>query len=217
MRSWLAVAAGIDGLDGDAFRQAHHAVVEWNDAVSLADDIARAYHDPKLRARYGADAVERAWSDPQTARELLLKESGAGRLPPEADGALRLIYEAQQFAAESGAKLPAPAAKPLPTAADEVDAEYQTLIGQSATGRLLPAEAERLQSLAEARVAAQDRQSAAAEAVGDRKPTPSEYASLIAKSVSGRLSDAEGARLTGLAGERAVAEGRATADDVAEQ
>jgi len=92
-----------------------------------------------------------------------------------ANEVLQVIGETRELAAAEGIPEPVERPAPIPTSEAGIDAEYQALIGQSAaTGKLTAAEGARLQALAEAKVAAQDRQTAAAEATSGTKPAPDE-------------------------------------------
>jgi hypothetical protein len=208
----LIEAAQFDraGADGDEFNQAYGALKSLADAQDLYDKAARLYRDPKIRATYGDAAVEEAWDNPAVAKALLLKESAAGRLPQEAHEALSTIYEVEALAAEHSVSLPQPGEAPIPSDARGVEAEIQGLLGKLGKS---PAEHARLTALYEATVARQDREAAAAEAASGPEARPSEYDSLIQKSVSGGLSDAENARLDQLAEQRAVDAGLAEPED----
>jgi hypothetical protein len=144
LRSWLTIAAGIDRSREPAINAALEALQPVEHARNLRDQAARLYHDPALRARYGADKVEAAWADPETARELLLRESAAGRLPQEGHDALTALYEVRELAAEHGAPLPAVAEVPIPSGVDGQEQERLALLGKS---RKTEAEHQRLTQL----------------------------------------------------------------------
>ena len=212
----LGVAAELDPRGGDTpeYNAAYSALKSLVAAEDLQRRISEAYWSPALRAKYGVEAVERAWHDPATAREILLNESKSGRLAPEADAALTLIYEAEQFVTENGAALPQAAAAPIPSTADGVEQEIRSLLDKSARGHLTPAEDARLTSLYETKAGREDEAERAAEARPQRPKQPGEYDALIAKSIKGELSPAEDARLNQLSGERAVASGLISREDM---
>jgi hypothetical protein len=218
LRRLLAMAAevakevGHPAADGRAIDAALESLAPVERARSLRDEVVRVYHDPKLRTEAAAAGLdfEHLANHPDEAYALLVAR---GRLSAEADRALSVVAEVREFARESGAELPQAAATPLPGSADGQDAEIAALL---AKGRLSPTEDERLTSLYENRVARQEAAEAAREAAGDAKASPDEYQTLIAKSVSSKLSPDENARLDHLAGARAISEGRADPEDLAD-
>jgi hypothetical protein len=220
IRSFLVTAAEgwAEFADSAAYHSAHSALAELQQVRDLRDQIAAVYWDPKIRAEFGEARVEAAFRDPETAYHELIQQSVAGRLSPELDRALNVIGEVRQFASEHGIAEPAPAEVPIPGDAGKAEAEIKALRGKSIDGTLSRAEDARLTKLYEARIARED-SGAAAELAAHRKALgipakPDQYRSLIDKSLNGKLTPEEDARLTEMSGDRAVAQGLITQDDL---
>jgi hypothetical protein len=169
---WLSAAAEFDrsGAESDEYNEAYTSLHRLAAAQDVYDKAVRLYHDPKIRAAYGDDKVNAAWDNPAVAKELLLKESAAGRLPSEADAALATIYEIEEMGREAGVELPAPTATPLPSSADGVQREIDELLAKVAKGRLTEDEDKRLTSLYEQRYPENEAETAAEAASGRKTP-----------------------------------------------
>jgi len=223
--SWFITAASFDpkGADTPAYREAHAALHGLVAAQDLGNRAARLYHDPKIRAEFGDAAVEAFWRNPDTAYEMLIERGSTGKLPPHLSEALSVIGEVRSFSAEQGIAEPAASSQQerLPVGA-AAESEWKSLIAKSAVGRISQAEETRLTRLAEARVAAGDRATAAelaahAKALGMPARPAGEFQSLIDKSIDDQLSESETARMTQLAGQRAVEQGQITSDQLQEE
>src|SRR3954447_14369563 len=131
LRQWLILASEFDpkGAQRPAYAEAHAALTAASAERDLSDQIARLYHDPKIRAEFGAERVEAAWRDPETAREELLALSAAGKLSKAGSAALDGLYAVRQYAIEQGTPLPEPAAAPLPSNPDD---EIKALLAKPA-------------------------------------------------------------------------------------
>src|SRR3954465_14761042 len=70
LKALLGAAGDQDNKFGDsaAYREAHAALTDWEGAVALQNKISEAYWSPELRARFGAERVEAAFRDPETAK-----------------------------------------------------------------------------------------------------------------------------------------------------
>jgi hypothetical protein len=217
LRRLLAMAAevakevGHPAADGRAIDDALESLAPVERARGLRDQVARVYHDPKLRAEAAAAGFdfEHLANHPDEAYALLVAR---GRLSAEADQALSVIAEVRQFASESGQALPAAAEVPIPSGADGQEQEIQALL---AKGRLSASEDQRLTSLYEAKIGREERAAAAAASAPAKQPD--EYRRLIAKSVDGGLSPEENGRLDSLAQQRAKDAGLAEPEDFESQ
>jgi hypothetical protein len=159
-----------------------------------------------------------------TAYQELVARSSTGRLPPHLDSALKVLADVKQYAADNNVPMASsPAAVPVPTDKGSIDREYGELVSESAKRRLSSAELDRMNSLKSAQLArepATPEGASPAEIAAHRKalglpaPPPTEYQRLVGKSPSG-LTPADHSRLHALAGERAVAEGKAAPEDIA--
>jgi hypothetical protein len=221
LRALLTAAAEQDPKfsDSAAYHAAHSALAELQQTRDLRDEVARLYHDPKIRAEFGDARVEAAWRDPAAAYHELIQQSAAGGLSPELDRALDVIGEVRQFASEHGIAEPVPAEVPLPTNAGKAEGELAALRTKSVSGTLTKAEDARLTKLYEARIAREDtgaveELAAHRKALGIPAKPAGEFERLIGKSVGGALTPAEDSRLNQLSGERAIEQGLVTQDDL---
>jgi hypothetical protein len=215
--------------DKASYREAYAALGEMADIGALRDRASALYHNAKIQNLAG-DRLDWFLAHPAAALERLKQLERSGELPEKLAYDVQLCFEeAKGFGAAEEAAV-APSAVPVGAAAE---AERARLISKSATGRLSAAEEARLTAIYEARVASDDRAAAgqageelaahrkalggAPEPRGAPKPRGGEYERLIDKSVQAPLSADESARLTGLAGERAVESGQMTSDQLAEE
>jgi hypothetical protein len=224
-----AVAGNPRLADDPAYRQAAAALREVEVERQLEVGISKLYHDSKLRAAAGP-SWDFYWSNPQVAREKLIELSATD---PAAfkrlggDEVLRTVVEAQEYAKAAGVDTTAPAAAPIPGDAAKADAEYQGLVKKSATERLSSGDYARMTALKEAQMAPEQfaprglvlpanatpaEASAHRKALGLPEPPPSEYQQLLQKH---DRTQAEYARMIELKGQQLVAEGKATAEDLA--
>lgn len=214
-----AVAADPSLADKKSFRSAHDAVVKWQDARALYDKALGLYYDPKIRAKYGDAAVEDAWIHPERAYQILIKQTASGEIgPADRDSAqeiLQVLAGAQDLAAEQGVAFAREPTTPIPTGAAAQEDAYRELVRASLDGPLSADDRERLMALA-GHMAAREEQDTDARAAASTAPPgrPGEYEQLIVKSTNGALGEADAGRLNYLAGQRAIAEGRATAEDL---
>ena len=221
----LSIMSAVSGsdpalIDRPAWREAHSAVLAWNEAHGLAQKVSRLYHDPRLRAEFGADRIEYFYKHPDEAYAALItagaeggiKDRDAAHEALEAIGHVRAFSETHGLAYDGGTPTALPS---LPPTAAGQDAAYRELIQKSLRGRLTADETERLDRLAGARAAAEERgENAAVVARQAPAPAPGEYERLIKTSVTGPLSAGQQARLEQLAGQREVGAGRASAEDL---
>ena len=221
VRSFLTGVAEVwpEFADSAPYASAHSALHELEQARGLRDEVARLYHDPKIRAEFGEARVEAAFRDPATAYRELIQRSATGGLSPSLDRALDVIGEVRQFQSEHGIAEAPRTEAPIPGDVGKAEAEIKALRGKSIDGTLTKAEDARLTQLYEARVAREDSGAAAeiaahAKALGLRDRPAGEYHSLIDKSLAGKLSPAENDRLNQLSGERAIEQGLVTQDDL---
>jgi hypothetical protein len=215
IRSFLVTAAEgwPEFADSAAYHSAHSALAELQQTRDLRDEVARLYHDPKIRAEFGDARVEAAFKNPAVAREELRALSVSGKLSKEADQALNLIYETQEYSRQYGIPEAAPAVVPIPSDSTKRETEIAELRSKSVAGTLTKAEDARLNQLYEARIGRETGAEAAAPRQDGKKP-PGEFERLIGKSVGGKLSPSEDSRLNELAQARAVEQGLVDMDDL---
>src|SRR6202043_378965 len=125
IRSFLTTAANGDPsfADDPAYHAAHASLAELQGARDLRDEVARLYHDPKIRAEFGEARVEAALRDPATAYRDLIQRSATGGLSASLDRALDVLGEVRQFASEHGIAEPAPAEVPIPAAPGKAESD----------------------------------------------------------------------------------------------
>ncbi|HYU13851.1 MAG TPA: hypothetical protein VEK82_14835 [Stellaceae bacterium] len=201
----VAANASPEFARSPAYHAAAAATSDLGRERDFRDRVARAYYDPKIRAKFGAARVEAAWADPEAALAELRSMSVAGGLSPALNEALDVIYEARQFATETGGTLsgPPPAVAPIPSDPATADAERAALVEKSVSGQLSKAENTRLNQLYEAQVTRET----GAPLPADKPAAQSERARLVSKSVAGKLNSAEDARLTQLYEAKVIADG----------
>jgi hypothetical protein len=217
--SFLTTAANADPsfADDPAYHAAHASLVELRETRDLRDQVAALYWDPKIRAEYGDEAVERAWKNPSVAYEMLLKRSASSAegLPRHLDEALNILSEVREFGRANGIAEPAVAEAPIPSDGTKREAEIAELRTKSVTVGLTKAEEARQLKLYEARLGSEIGAEAAAAPRQDGKKPAGEFERLISRSVAaGKLTPDENSRLNELAGERAVETGQISREDL---
>ena len=209
----MRVVEGHPLANSEAYRRAHAALSEVQGARDLQSRIAALYHSPALRAEFGAERIEAAFKTPAVAREELRALSVSGKLSKEADQALNLIYETQEYSRQYGIPEAAPAVVPIPSDSTKRETEIAELRTKSVTGTLSKAEDARLNQLYEARIGRDVAEENSTTSVATK---PDEYRALISKSVAGKLSPAEDSRLNELSQARAVEQGLVDMDDLSD-
>src|SRR6202043_319552 len=132
IRSFLTTAANGDPsfADDPAYHAAHASLAELQGARDLRDEVARLYHDPKIRAEFGEARVEAAFRDPATAYRELIQRSATGGLSPSLDRALDVIGEVRQFQSEHGIAEAPRTEAPIPGDVGKAEAEIKSLVGK---------------------------------------------------------------------------------------
>jgi hypothetical protein len=203
-----------------AFQDAYGALHEAERVSNLRDTIGRLANDPKVQLAASDRGIDWYLARPAAIREALRDPKIAAQLGVNLAHEIGVAtIESQQFMEANGIVEPAPAEVPLPTNASKAESELADLRRKSVTKGLSKAEDARLAALYEARVArdgdaASEEMAAHAKALGMRDRPAGEYGSLIEKSVTGKLTPDEDARLTEMSGARAVAQGLVTQDDL---
>jgi hypothetical protein len=200
----IGVVEGHRLASSSAYKEAHAALSELQDARDLQHRIATAYHDPKLRAEFGEARIDAALRDPAAAYAELLDLSAKGKLSAAAVRAFDTLAEAREYSRAAGQEWSAPQQEQIPTDNTKRETEIATLLSKSADGKLSKAEDARLLSLYEARLASEATENPAPASAPKR---PDEFRQLAEKSITGKLTTAEDARYTELAQARAVEQG----------
>jgi hypothetical protein len=217
MKAWLRAAAEIDpkGSDRAPYKSAYAALDNWVQAEDFSSRVAALANSPALRAEFGAERIEAALKDPAAAREELRALSATGKLSKQADRALGLLYEAQEFSRQYDIPESPRVETPMPVNGAALQGEIDALRGKSINGTISKAEDARLDRLYEQRLAklpegATDEEKAShrkALGIPEKPARPDEYRTLISRSVAGKLTPEENSRLDRLSEARAVADG----------
>ena len=217
---WLAGAMQMSGLRpvvqnavGDALVQ----VREWREAADQEQELARLYHDPRVRkaAEAPGKSLDWYWQRPGEAIRALreLSHANPGLLDKSlVDRAMNAAYAAREYDSENNIEEP-DALGPVPTNAVERESEIAELKQKSIRGKLTKLEDQRYNQLLEARI--EKEQAAEEKALADyqaERPAGPQRASEIEvlrnKSIRGKLSPAEDQRYNDLLMAREIAAGR---------
>jgi hypothetical protein len=219
---WLRAASQLDGLrpiEREALAAATVAVGEWREAVHQQNEFAALYHDPRIRKAAEATGknIDWYWQRPAEAAKALinLKYTNPGLLDAKLlDRATDAAIAGRMYNTENNIKEPDPL-DPMPNNEAQREAEIEALVQKSVRGGLSALEDARLDQLLGARL---ERDQAAEEKAlvdyrakppaGGRHQSPDELRQLIARSLDGKLSTQEDARLNALLAAREIAAGR---------
>ena len=231
-RLLVACAEGLPLANSEAYRAAHSALVQVEEARALRDKIGALYHDPKVQRAAADRGIDWYLQHPEAIKEALRDPKIADMLGANLVERIGVtVIESAQFRQEHGIPdAPPPADVPIPSEAGARETEMAALRAKSINNTITKAESDRLDALYAARIAAEE--SGASEELAAHKkalgipatartgdgrfrPASDEYRALIDKSLRGGLSPAEDARLTEMSGQRAAEQGLVSQADLA--